>query len=167
MKNVAASVLARLKNISKERQIDYNEILLRYAIERVLKRVELSPHVRNCILKGGTLFLVWNNGYSCRPTMDADLEYRGDGAPEELLKVFMDIAMVEPPEDDGLVIDSASLSARQIREDDQYGGVRVTFKASIGNAVIPVQFDIGVGDMTLKDVVVKVRSFLMPLIGEE
>lgn len=84
MKNLPAAILARLKNRAGELGVVYNAILVRYAIERVLKRMERSPHAHKFILKGGTLFIVWNNGFSFRPTMDADLEFRGDGSPENL-----------------------------------------------------------------------------------
>jgi len=146
MKNTPASVLARLKNLAKQQDLIYNEVLLRYAVERVLKRLESTPHISQCILKGGTLFLVWNNGRSYRPTMDADLEYRGDGSPEQLIHVFQDVARVALDEDDGLRVDIETIKARHIREDDQYGGVRVTFDALIGTVVVPVQFDVGIGD---------------------
>lgn len=60
MRNVAASVLARLKNLAKAKGLVYNEVLVRYAIERVLKRLELSPYASKCILKGGSMFIIWN-----------------------------------------------------------------------------------------------------------
>ena len=81
MKNVAASVLARLKNLAKAKGLVYNEVLVRYVIERVLRRLELSSYASKCVLKGGSMFIVWNGGFSFRPTMDADLEFRGDGSP--------------------------------------------------------------------------------------
>lgn len=146
MKNLAASVLARLKNRAKELGLAYNDILIRFAIERVLKRVERSPHAPKCILKGGTLFIVWNNGFSYRPTMDADLEFRGDGSPENLKRVFDEIAQMAGEDEDGLRIDAASIKTTPIREDDQYGGVRVTMETFIGTVRIPVQIDVGIGD---------------------
>ena len=64
MKNLSASVLARLKNRAKELGLVYNDILIRFAIERVLKRLERSSYSSSCTLKGGTLFIVWNDGIS-------------------------------------------------------------------------------------------------------
>ena len=146
MKNVSASVLSRLKNYAKANGAVYNEVLVRFAIERVLKRLERTPHASKCILKGGTLFFVWGGGFSFRPTMDADLEFRGDGSPESLARIFRDVANVSCESEDGLRIDADSIRAIPIREDDQYGGVRVTMTARIGTVRIPVQIDIGVGD---------------------
>ena len=146
MKNLSASVLARLKNRAKELGLVYNDILIRFAIERVLKRLERSSYAGNCILKGATLFIVWNGGFSYRPTMDADLEFRGDGSPENLKAVFDEVARMPGEEEDGLRIDADSVRAVPIRDDDQYGGVRVTMMALIGTVRIPVQIDVGIGD---------------------
>ena len=51
-KNIVASVLARLRNVAKKRNVIFGEILLRYAVERVLKRIEESEYASQCILKG-------------------------------------------------------------------------------------------------------------------
>ena len=147
MKNVAASVLARLKNLAKAKGLVYNEVLVRYVIERVLRRLELSSYASKCVLKGGSMFIVWNGGFSFRPTMDADLEFRGDGSPENLECVFREVCDMPGCEEDGVVLDGETVSAIPIREDDQYGGVRVTVTAKIGSVRVPVQFDVGIGDV--------------------
>ena len=143
-KNLVASILARLKNIAKENDVVYGEILARYAIERVLKRIELSEYASKCILKGGSLFILWTEGFNYRPTMDADLEFRGDGSPTALKAMFKSIAKIAV--DDGISIDDESIDAAEIREDDEYGGVRVTMMGYLGKVRIPVQFDEGIGD---------------------
>lgn len=142
--NIAASVLARLKNLAKEHSLVYNDILQRYAAERILKRLERSPFASKCILKGGSLFIIWSDGFAYRPTMDIDLEFRG--TDENLLQVFRSLATIPGEEEDGLRIDAESLASSPIREDDSYGGMRVTMKAFIGNVRLPIQFDIGIGD---------------------
>lgn len=146
MRNVAASVLARLKNLAKAKGLVYNEVLVRYAIERVLKRLELSPYASKCILKGGSMFIIWNGGFSFRPTMDADIEFRGDGSPASLERVFREVCVMPGVEVDGVAIDAGTVSAFPIREDDRYGGVRVTMTAKIGSVRVPVQVDVGIGD---------------------
>ena len=143
-KNPVASILARLKSIAKENDVVYSEILARYAIERILKRIELSEYASKCILKGGSLFILWTEGFNYRPTMDADLEFRGDGSPAALKTMFKSVAKIAV--DDGISIDDESIDAAAIREDDEYGGVRVTMMGYLGKVRIPVQFDVGVGD---------------------
>ena len=145
-KNLIASVLARLKNIAKTRDVVFNEILLRYAVERILKRIEESEYAAQCILKGGALLLVWGGGSSYRPTMDADLELRGDGSPDSLANIFVKISEMPGEMEDGIRIDKESVRAVPIRDDDEYGGVRVTMMVFLGKVRIPVQFDIGIGD---------------------
>lgn len=103
MKDVAASVLARLRNVARENDVVFNDILIRYGIERVLKRIERTPYASQCILKGGSLFILWSEGFSYRPTMDADIEFRGDGSVENLLTVFRAVAAADGEEEDGLV----------------------------------------------------------------
>ena len=145
-KNMVASVLARLRNIAKTRNVIFGEILLRYAVERVLKRIEESEYASQCILKGGALLFVWGGGSSYRPTMDADLELRGDGSPAALVNMFSRIAEMPGEAEDGVRIDKESIKAVPIRDDDEYGGVRVTMTVCLGKVRIPVQFDIGIGD---------------------
>ena len=145
-KNLVASVLARLRNLAKARDIVFGEILLRYAVERMLKRIEESEYASQCILKGGALLLVWGGGFSYRPTMDADLELRGDGSPMALLDMFHKIAEMPGEDEDGIRIDKESIKAAPIRDHDEYGGVRVTMMAFLGKVRIPVQFDVGIGD---------------------
>lgn len=62
--------------------------------------------------------------------------------PERLKEVFTEICTLDVV-DDGLRIDVASLAASLILE---YGGVRVTFNAHVGQTRTAVQIDVGVGD---------------------
>ena len=93
--NMAASVLARLKNLSLSRKQDYQHLLLRYATERFLYRLSISPHADSFVLKGGNLFVIWQNGNNSRPTLDSDLLCFGDTSHEHLRKVFASIARME------------------------------------------------------------------------
>lgn len=43
-RNVAASVRARLLNRARETKQDFNLVLTRYAIERLLYRISISKH---------------------------------------------------------------------------------------------------------------------------
>ena len=144
--NSPASVLAQLKNIAKANNVVFAEILNRYAIERILKRIELSSRATQCILKGGCLFILWSDGFSYRPTMDADLEIRGRGDIDSIVGLFHEVARIVPDEPDGISIDKESISVDRIRADDEYGGVRALMIAYIGTVRVHVQFDIGIGD---------------------
>lgn len=146
MRNVVVSILARLKNIAKENGLVYSDILRRYATERILRRIEQSPYSSQCILKGGTLFVLWRTGFDYRPTMDVDFEFRGEASIDGLVRMFREIAALPGRETDGLQIDPKTILAKDIREDDPYGGIRVTMLAHLGNVRLPMQFDVGIGD---------------------
>ena len=70
--NRSASLLARLLNLAKQRGDDYNLLLNRFALERLLSRVATSPHANRFLLKGALLFSLWYD-QPHRPTRDADL----------------------------------------------------------------------------------------------
>jgi predicted nucleotidyltransferase component of viral defense system len=142
--NLPASVLARLRNVAREKRTDYQLILRRYAIERLLYRLSISPHRDQFILKGAMLFAAWLDD-PFRPTQDLDLLGFGDPAVTAIKTVFTAICQAQV-EDDGLVLDTDGLSVEPIREDQQYGGVRVKTTAYLGRTRIPVQVDIGFGD---------------------
>lgn len=143
-KNPAASVKARLQNEAARRGEDFNLLLLRYGIERLLFRLSQSAYAGRFLLKGAMLFVVWD-GETHRPTRDLDLLGFGPSEKEDLQKVFQDVAAL-PVVDDGLVFEPESVRAEEIREDNAHGGVRVRLMAKLGPAEVPVQIDVGVGD---------------------
>lgn len=124
---------------------DANVILSRYATERLLYRLAQSPHANQFVLKGAVMFLVWTKSMY-RPTMDLDLLGFGEDSAERLEQVFRDCCDFRP-EPDGLVFDARSVMAENIREGQEYQGKRVTLLSFLGKARIPVQVDIGFGDV--------------------
>jgi hypothetical protein len=71
-KNISASVKARLQNVANQRGEEFNLILNRYGIERVLYRLSVSKHSNAFLLKGAMLFTAWDD-IPHRPTRDLDL----------------------------------------------------------------------------------------------
>ncbi|MBW2059861.1 MAG: nucleotidyl transferase AbiEii/AbiGii toxin family protein [Deltaproteobacteria bacterium] len=143
--NIAASVRQQLLNMIRESGEDPNLIWTRYAIERLLYRLSVSSHARNFVLKGAQLFLVWT-GHLYRPTIDLDLLGRGESSSEYITELFREVCSIQV-EFDGLVFDPESVKVASIREDQEYQGQRVALMASLGKARIPVQVDIGFGDV--------------------
>jgi predicted nucleotidyltransferase component of viral defense system len=142
--NSAASVRARLLNLSKQTGEDFQALLNRYAIERFLYRLGASDQSDEFILKGAMLFVVWQ-GNLHRPTKDLDLLGFGDSTPEAVADRIR--AVVRIPSDDGILFDASSIEAAVIREDAEYEGVRVKLSASLKQARIRLQLDIGFGDV--------------------
>ena len=142
--NVAASVRQRLLNLARARNDDFQRVLTQYALERLLYRLCRSDHASSFVLKGALLFLLWTDEPH-RRTRDLDLLGAGDPSPERYAAIFRDLCALAV-EEDGLVFDPASVTARHIREDNIYGGVRVMLTVGLQNARIHVQVDVGFGD---------------------
>ena len=70
-KNLAESVRTRLLNLAKTQDADFNQILVRFSLERILYRLSRSEHADRFILKGALLFNLWFD-LPHRPTRDAD-----------------------------------------------------------------------------------------------
>jgi predicted nucleotidyltransferase component of viral defense system len=145
-KNVAASVRHRLFNRAREESQEFQLVLTRYALERLIFRLSLSSYAEKFVLKGAMLFYVWNpTAGAYRPTRDLDFLMYGENSVEILETIFRKIVQTEVSPD-GLVFDPESIKAAPIREDNRYGGLRVNLMALLEKARIPLQIDIGFGD---------------------
>ena len=87
-RNVAASVQARLLQLSRSTKLSLQDLLERYCIERLLYRLSMSPHRSRFVLKGAMLLIVWGEGSSERVTRDADLLGFGDNSPTVVTATF-------------------------------------------------------------------------------
>lgn len=90
------------------------------------------------------LFQLWS-GQVHRPTRDLDLLGQGDPAPERFQAVIRDICE-QDVENDGLLFHPDSILVEQMKEDEEYQGVRAKLQATLASARIPIQIDIGFGD---------------------
>ena len=118
-------------------------LLTRYALERLLHRLSLSPHRERFVLKGAMLLATWFDEPH-RATRDVDLLGFGDAAEDALLATFREIMAVEV--DDGVNFDLKGLRIEAIREEVEYGGSRLRTTAALAGARIPITVDIGFGD---------------------
>lgn len=143
MSNMAASVRARLLGIAKTQESDFNQVLVRFALERILYRLSQTEHARRFLLKGALLFTLWYD-MPHRATRDADLLGFGASDLESVAQVFREIAAISV--NDGIVFDPASVAAEEIRKEAGYGGVRVTIAGELAKARCKTQIDVGFGD---------------------
>lgn len=141
--NLPASILARLLTLAKERGDDYSLLLNRFATERLLARISASRHADRFLLKGALLFALWYDTPH-RPTRDADLLGFGPDDEANLIATFREVAAMDMR--DGIAFDPASVKAQVIREDNTYGGTRITLAARIASARCALQIDVGFGD---------------------
>ena len=143
--DVAASIRARLYNKSKQSGVEFQLLLARYACERFLYRLGMSPVRDRCILKGATLLAVWMQE-PYRGTRDVDLLALGRNDETSVREIMTAICTVACPED-GLNFDLGSLRVSPIRPGQAYQGQRVKLVCHLGQARIPTQIDFGFGDV--------------------
>jgi len=142
---IATSIRQRLLNLARERGEDFQQLLVSYALERLLYRLAQSRHRDRFVLKGALLFRLWFN-LTQRPTRDADFLGFGNAEPEEFAVIFRELAGMKMADDDGLVLDADAVRVADIRKEAGYPGVRVSMTATLDKARIPIQCDIGFGD---------------------
>ena len=143
--NVGASVRARLQNLSRETERSFEQLLVAYAHERLLYRLSVSEFVERFVLKGAMLLTAWFTEPH-RATRDLDLLGFGDPGSEAMLEAFR--AILADEVDDGVQFDLHALRVDRIREELEYGGLRLRTTASIAGARVAVTVDIGFGDAT-------------------
>ncbi len=141
--NIGASVRGRLLTKARAEKLDFNLLLTRYALERLLYRMSISEQRDQFLLKGALLFDLWFD-IPHRPTHDADFLGFGSAEIPHLENVFRDISRIAI--EDGIVFQPDSVKAAEIRKDANYAGVRVTLIGLLDNARCPIQVDIGFGD---------------------
>ncbi len=141
--NRAASIKQKLLTLAREQSRAFDVVLVRYALERILFRLSISQHRDKFILKGGMLVTIWLED-SNRETRDADFLGFGEADQDNLKTTFSEILSIAA--DDGLEFDDAGLTATAIREDMDYGGVRLRTIALLEKSRIPITIDIGFGD---------------------
>ena len=78
--------------------------------------------------------------------MDIDLEGRVNNQLDHIKDLVATVCEVDV-EPDGIVFNRTSIEVSRIKEDADYEGVRVQFHATLARARIPMQLDIGFGDV--------------------
>lgn len=144
-KNVAASVHQRLLNLAHKEQENFIDVLRSYALERLLYRVSRMEDGNHLILKGALTFRLWQEKLH-RATRDLDFLGSGDSSAARFQAFFRALCVLDV-EEDGLRFVAESVVVRQMREDEEYQGVRVQLLARLGPTRIPLVVDIGFGDV--------------------
>jgi hypothetical protein len=144
-RDIGASVRQRLLNRAHTEGRPFQELLQYFAMERFLYRLARSSFAGRFILKGALLLTAWKAPIT-RPTIDIDLAGRTSNELEHIRAVVAELCRlnIEP---DGVEFDPASIEVQRIKEDAEYEGVRVRFHATLAKARIPMQIDVGFGDV--------------------
>lgn len=131
-----------IKNMTKETGINPQILITKYMIERILERISVSKYKDRFILKGGML-ISSIIGYDLRSTMDVDTTIKSIPLSEENLhNIFNEITKIKI--DDNVSFKIKSI--RYIREESEYGGMRVSIDGIIDKTIIPFKVDVTTGD---------------------
>ena len=143
IRNVPASVRARLRNRARSDQRSFDELLAYFANERFLYRLSQSEYAEQFILKGALMLQVWQSS-GLRLTKDIDLLGRTSSEEPDIVALMQDILNVEV-QPDGLTFAPDTIETRPIARDAK--GVRIRFLVTLDRAQHRMQIDIGFGDV--------------------
>lgn len=132
-RNIGASVRARLLNLAWERKQPFDLLLTRYVLERLLYRLSISKYRDRFVLKGAMLLTTWFDN-PLRPTRDLDLLGFGESDPGAIAAAFREVCAVEAG--DAVAFDVDGLAIDRIREELEYGGLRIKTTATIDSTRI-------------------------------
>lgn len=134
---------AWIKNMSEKVNVNENIILQNYMLERLLERIAVSEYKHKFILKGGMLITAIV-GIDLRNTLDMDATIKGfDLKRDNLENILNEIFNIDL--DDGIIFEFSNI--KEIRQEDEYGGYRVSLDAKFDKIVVPMKLDITTGDV--------------------
>lgn len=146
--NTGASIRVKLLNIAKKSNRDYNALLNQFFQERFLYKLSLSPYQNNFILKGALLLMAYDIERT-RPTKDID--FLGKSIKNDvgsLKEIIQEICSIKT--NDGIEFIKEKISAERIKEESEYGGVRIHIPYQMHTIKGVIQIDIGFGDKIIK-----------------
>ena len=148
MADIAASVLARLKNKSAESGRSYQLCLQLFCQEEFLRRLEKSKYAENLVLKGG-LFLYSLTGFDSRVTVDVDFLLRQIPNTPEQLKSLLEEIIAVPTGNDFVTFEIKNIAPIAVAK--KYAGIGASIIARIKNTRTPFSIDFGVGDVIVAE----------------
>lgn len=144
MADIAASVLARLKNRANESGRTYQLCLQLFCQEEFLRRLEKSEYAENLVLKGG-LFIYAITDFDSRVTMDVDFLLRKVPNTAEQLQAVLEEIISTPTGNDFVTYEIRSIAPIAVAK--KYAGIGASLVARIKNTKTPFNIDFGVGDV--------------------
>ena len=144
MADIAASVLAKLKNKAKASSISYQQCLQLFFQEEFLRRLAGSKYAENFVLKGG-LFIYTLTNFESRATVDVDFLMRGlNNDLARMDEIIAEILTVDTGND---FVTFKAGKAEPIAVQRKYHGISTQITGYIKNVRVPFNVDIGVGDV--------------------
>ena len=144
MADIAASVLARLKNKAKESGRSYQLCLQLFCQEEFLRRLEKSQYTENLVLKGG-LFIYSVTDFDSRVTVDIDFLLRKVPNTPKQLQTVIETIISTHTGNDFVTFEIKDIAPIAVAK--KYAGIGVSLVARIKNTKTPFSIDFGVGDV--------------------
>lgn len=169
------TIKEKAKEIEKQHNLSYYEVLQRFMFERILERISVSKYNDNFILKGG-LLLTAMFGVDNRTTKDMDTTIIGiDVSKNKMVKVLNEILSIDLK--DRVKFDVVDIT--DIREEDEYGGNKYYIVGRIEDTKVNLEIDISTGDkvtprelkykypLTFEDRSIMINSYNIEIILSE
>ena len=142
MSDSAQAVKDKLKNVSREKNVDFNSVMRFYMYDRFVERLSKSKYKDNFILKGG-FYLSKLFGLDNRSTMDIDTAIRkAEFTEENIIKMINEIINIDVRDNVKFKIEKTET----IRDEDEYGGLRITINFMLENIKDKFHIDLATGD---------------------
>lgn len=166
MADIAASVLARLKNRAKESGKSYQLCLQLFCQEEFLRRLERSKYAENLVLKGG-LFIYSITDFDSRVTVDVDFLLRKVPNTPEQLKTVLEEIVGTSTGNDFVIFEIKEIAPIAVAK--KYAGIGASLVAQIKNTKTPFNIDFGVGDVIVpkqekRRIPTQLDDFTVPII---
>ena len=167
MADIAASVLARLKNKAKESGRSYQLCLQLFCQEEFLRRLEKSQYAENLVLKGG-LFIYSITDFDSRVTVDVDFLLRKVPNTPEQLRTVIETIISTPTGNEFVAFEIKDIAPIAVAK--KYAGIGVSLMARIKNTKTPFSIDFGVGDIIVpkqekRKIPTQLDSFIEPTVN--
>ena len=144
MADIAASVLAKLKNKAKATGVSYQQCLQLFFQEEFLRRLAGSKYAENFVLKGG-LFIYTLTNFESRATVDVDFLMRGLNNDLARMDEIIAEILAVPTGNDFVTFKATKTEPIAIQR--KYHGISTQITGYIKNVRVPFNVDIGVGDV--------------------
>lgn len=143
----AIEIRRRLKARAVDLDLEFQQAVLYYAMERFLFRLSQTQWSERLVVKGAVMLRVWDAAVA-RPTRDIDFLGRVDNTPEAIRGIVAECLAIQL--DDSLAFES-EIYAEPITVEDRYPGVRVKVAGDLGGARFVLRLDVGIDDAVVPD----------------
>ena len=167
MSDIAASVLARLKNKAAESSRSYQLCLQLFCQEEFLRRLERSKYAANLVLKGG-MFIYSLTDFDSRVTADIDFLLKKIPNTPEQLKEILKVIIATDTGNDFVSFEIKDVTPIAVTK--KYAGIGASLIAKIKNTRTPVNIDFGVGDVIVprqekRKISTQIDGFAAPMVN--